>query len=265
MNNQEISNNIINLPSKKSNDVGCCIHCGKGYKSKTMLEKHLILCEITHKTKNKQIDVFENDVPSQKMMYKMILELGQKLNRMEEKMDKVNKWVVKKKKKINVLEWLNNTVKPEYTFERVIDNVIIANSDIEYLFNNNIYDTLNEVFSRTIYFDTIPIFASIQKSNLLYIFDTIDGQLIWTEMTRDKLIRFLNQVQMKLSKALFEWKKQHKAELNSSDTYATMFDKSVSKLMGADFKQDNTLSRIRNMIYNKMKIDVKTMVEYEFE
>lgn len=265
MNHQEISNTIINLPSKKTNDVGCCVHCGKGYKKRSMLEKHVILCEITHKTKNKQIEVFEDDVPSQKMMYKMILEMGQKLNRIEEKMNEVNKWVVKKKKKINVLEWLNNTIKPEYTFERLIDKVIIANSDIEYLFNNNIYDTLNEVFSRTIYYDTTPIFASIQKSNLLYIFDTVDNEIIWTEMSRDKLIRFLNQVQMKLSKTLFEWKKNHKAELNASDTYATMFDKAVSKLMGADFKQDNTLGRIRNMIYNKMKTDVKTMIEYEFE
>ena len=258
MNNHEISNSIINLPSKKSNDVGCCVHCGKGYKSRTMLEKHLILCEIKHKTKNNQIEVLEDDVPSQKMMYKMILELGQKLIRMEEKMDKC---VDKKKKKINVLEWLNNTVKPEYTFERLIDNVIIANSDIEYLFNNNMFDTLNVVFSRTIYFDTTPIFASIQKPNLLYIFDSNDGQLLWTEMSRDKLIRFLNQVQMKLSKALLEWKKNHRAELNASDTYAIMFDKALSKLMGIEFKQDNTFGRIRNMIYKKSTFSTFGKVE----
>ena len=259
-----MNNSIISLQSKRSNDVCCCVHCGKGYKTRTNMEKHLILCEIVHK-KPRDDDEFENNLPSQKMMYKMILELGQKYNRLEEKMNEVNKWVVKKKKKVDVTEWLNATVKPEYAFDNLIDKIIIGEADIEFMFNNNIYDTLNRVLyygDRDDESQIIPLFAFIQKPNILYAFGS-EG--VWSELPRDKLVRFLNLIQMKLSKVLFEWKKNHRAEINSNDSLATIFDKTTSKLMGAEFKKDNTLSRVKNMIYSRLKTDVKTMIEYEFE
>jgi hypothetical protein len=82
----------------------CCLHCGKGYKTRVNLEKHLILCELVHKSKKITINEEEElEIPSQKKIFQMLLELGQKYNKLEEKVDEINKWVVKKKKKINVI------------------------------------------------------------------------------------------------------------------------------------------------------------------
>jgi hypothetical protein len=50
----------------------------------------------------------------------MILEIGKKLNGLDEKVDELNKWVIKKKKKINVFEWLNNHITPETNFDSLI-------------------------------------------------------------------------------------------------------------------------------------------------
>ena len=36
--------NIFELPSKISKDI-CCAECGKGYKTKTNYQKHLMLCD----------------------------------------------------------------------------------------------------------------------------------------------------------------------------------------------------------------------------
>jgi hypothetical protein len=35
--------------------------------------------------------------------------------------------------------------------------------------------------------------------------------------------------------------------------------------MGNEFKQDSTFGKMRAVMYNKMKTDMKAMVEYEFE
>jgi hypothetical protein len=35
--------------------------------------------------------------------------------------------------------------------------------------------------------------------------------------------------------------------------------------MGIDFKQESALSRVRSNMYSKMKVDMKAMIEYEFE
>jgi hypothetical protein len=67
---------------------------------------------------------------------KMLLELGKKYNTLEEKVDEINKFVVKKKKKINVLDWLNANIQPSLTFEKLHEKIIIIDEDISYLLNN---------------------------------------------------------------------------------------------------------------------------------
>ena len=87
--------NLIKQPAQ------CCIYCGKSYKRKTNLSKHVELCELINNSKKCVIaDDEEDDIPSQKKMYRILLELGQKYSRLEEKVDELNKWVIKKKKKM---------------------------------------------------------------------------------------------------------------------------------------------------------------------
>jgi tRNA(Ser,Leu) C12 N-acetylase TAN1 len=78
----------------------------------------------------------DNDIPSQKKIYQILLELGSKFNKLEEKVDELNKWVVKKKKKINVIEWLNTNVIPEIKFDNLIEKIVINQDDVKYLFEN---------------------------------------------------------------------------------------------------------------------------------
>jgi len=282
--------NIFDLPTKISKDI-CCAQCGKGYKTKTNYEKHLILCGIISKGNQRSNDEeMLDNLPSQKMMYKMILELGQKYNRLEEKMNEVNKWVVKKKKKIDVIEWLNTTIKPEYIFDELIDKTYVTDANIEFMFNNTVYDTYNSILENPLLenpllenplfkkveqkfgstfdkgcVDVQPIFAFIQKPGLLYAFVSNEGGGVWAELPRDKLIRFLKLIHLKITRALFDWKKNHLDNIYSSDSIATMFDKTTNKLMAIDFKQEHTLSRFKNIMYSRLKTDVKTMIEYEFE
>ena len=81
---------------------------------------------------------------------------------------------------------------------------------------------------------------------------------------KEKLIRFLCTVHMKISKAFYEWKKKNK-DMLSEDRMATLCDKATVKLMSQEFKLDSTLSKIRSIMYGKMKTDMKALVEYEFE
>ena len=46
---------------------------------------------------------------------------------------------------------------------------------------------------------------------------------------------------------------------------AEIYTKAKIKVMGIDFKHDQTLSKVKFSIYNKMKKDMKALIEYEFE
>lgn len=265
-------NKITNIPNKIKQSAQCCLHCGKGYKTRINLEKHLVLCELLHKSKRTSAnDDEEQEMPSQKKMFQMLLELGQKYSKLEEKMDEINKWVVKKKKKVNVLDWLNVNMVPDLIFENLTDKISIIESDIDFLLQNSFLDTINEIFDRTIYNTSEtekPIFAFAQKTNTFYIYETNsndNSELSWLELPKDKLIRFLNKMQMKISKNFYEWRKKNAEKIRDNDSLSILCDNAVLKIMSIEFKQDSTLSKMKSMMYNRMKTDMKALIEYEFE
>ena len=264
-------NLLPNNPNRIQQPRKCCVNCGKTYKTQTNLQKHLLLCEMLYKRSKVPREQEDIEIPSQRIIYQLLLEIGQKYNRLEEKVNEINKYVVKKKKKIDVIEWLNANARPQIFFENISEKILITDEHIKFLLYNSFNDTLNEIFTTTIYIsqeelnkDEIenPIFAFIQNSNILYIFDKNDG---WIKLTNNKLEKFLQIIQMKISKTFYEWKKTHQKEIKEDETLSSICNNATGKLMAPDLKSESILGKIRNMMYNKMKTDIKAILEYEFE
>ena len=286
-NTKNIMNSTINKIKQSSL---CCVYCGKSYKTKSYLDKHIIICEIWHKSKNKTNSNNSNNynniynqnndaddefvVPSQKKMYQIILELAFKCNTLENKVNELNKFMSKKIKKIDILEFLNNDLqKPSFIFDNMTDLIKVNQSDIEFLFNNSFLETVNHILSKNIYknedittnTDPIPITCFIQKPNNIYIYDKTNTQTqennhSWQIISREKLIRFLNIIQFKISKAFSEWRKTNVQILVENDSASILYDKTFSKLMAPEFKKDVTYNKYYNNIYNKMKKDVNMYI-----
>ena len=143
------------------------------------------------------------------------------------------------------------------------DLIKVNQSDIEYLFNNSFLETVNHILSKNIYknedittnTDPLPITCFIQKPNNIYIYDKT-----WQIISREKLIRFLNIIQFKISKAFSEWRKTNVQILVENDSASILYDKTFSKLMAPEFKKDVTYNKYYNNIYNKMKKDVNMYI-----
>ena len=199
-------------------------------------------------------------------MFQILLELGNKFNRLEEKVDELNKWVVKKKKKINVIDWLNTNMTPEIKFDNLIEKIIITDDDIKYLFEHSFADTLNHIFSRNIYNlseSEYPIFAFIQKPGIFYIYE--NEEVKWIELIKDNLIKFLNKVHMKLFRMFRQHKSDNSDKIQDDESFSLLCDKTCKKIMDVDFRQESILGKIRTNMYSRMNTDMKGLVEYEFE
>ena len=304
-------NNII--PTVIKQPTRCCTNCGKGYKQKGALDKHLLLCELITRTKTKtktnkllikEKEDAEEIIPNNKQMYHMILELTTKYNNLTKKMEEVSKYAIKEKKKINIVEWLNNNNSSvTNTFKEFSNNITFTldttkSSLIDLILNNSFNDILNEIFNHymTITNDNanIPILAFIQKTNTLFVFNTntntnsnIDNttntqpttitQTItqttkspqccccWTELSKDTLITFLISIQMKISKLLYEWKQKNKEELSSNEELSELCNKALIKIMTPEFKTDKYYTKAKTLMYNTLKKDIKMFIDYEFE
>jgi len=254
-----------NQPNRIQQLSQCCIYCGKSYKIRKTLDRHMILCEVTYKSKNRRF-VVENDdeceeLPSQKILYKMVVDLTLKCNRLEEKLEEVNKWIIKKKKSINVLQWLKGNINPDYEFHNMIDHIHLTNGDIEYLLKNTFYDTMNEIFTKSIYNDKIPIVSFGQKANTFYIYRDSE----WEKLHNEDLTKFMNYTFSKIYKHMLQWYQTNKEQINSNENSSILYNKTISKLMSLDFKDEHVLSKVKSAIHSKIKKDMKSLVEYEIE
>ena len=255
-----------NIPNMIKQPAQCCVYCGKSYKKKSNLEKHTNLCELLNKSKKSLVIEDEEEIPSHRKIYQILLELCNKYNRLEEKVDELNKWVVKKKKKINVIDWLNTNITPEIKFENLIEKIKIIDDDIKYLFENNFIDTLNHIFSRNIYNlseSEYPIFAFVQKTNIFYIYENEESG--WLELSKENLIKFLNKVHMKLFRVFRQHKIDNADKIQEEESFSLLCDKTSLKMMNVDFRQESILGKIRTNMYTRMKTDMKALLEYEFE
>jgi hypothetical protein len=64
---------------------------------------------------------------------------------------------------------------------------------------------------------------------------------------------------------LTKWKSDNHHKFDDNDKISILFNKAVIKLMNISFTQDNNLSRIKNNLYNYLKTDLKSVVEFDFE
>jgi len=255
-----------------------CIHCGKIYKTRINLDKHLVLCETlirAKKNKYKTNKEEELHVPSQKQMYKIILDLSLKCNHLEEKLEQMQKWVVKQKKKINILDWLREHIQqPNQPWSQFINSIEILKEDVEIILHNPFINILNQIFERLFQIQTQlvgqtenPIRAFTEKPNTFYIFKDQDQDQDqgWIECSKKDLIDFLNTIHFKIVKSFLELKKENQDKINESDSMSEIFNKANIKIMDISFKNEQSFNKARSLLYNVLKIDLKSVIEYEFE
>jgi hypothetical protein len=251
--------NLIKQPGQ------CCVNCGKSYKKRENLTKHVVICDLLKISKKKSFNEDEEfDIPSSRIMYQMLIDLGCKYNRLEEQMTEMSKWVSKKKKKINVVEWLNVNVIPNMVFEKfIVENWLSINdTDIEIILGNSFYDTINNILSKTLFIlDGIPIFAFAQKVNTFYIFQDVNTK--WVEISRDNMVNWFNKIHMKFVEKFYSWMKV-KSSLDSGDKFEMSSNKAIIKLMSVDFRVESAITKMKSVLFNGLKKEISTF-EFTFE
>lgn len=250
----------------------CCVVCNKQYTRKSSLDKHRILCDFKLKSKREhQIEIEElGDIPNHHQLVKIVQELTLKMLKMEEKMEEMQKWVDKKKRKLNVIIWLNTNVNPTIGFlEWVRTYLHVKAEHFEDLMENTIFHTIQQIFEDNLCEKSdfvYPISCFSQKVSVFYICDKKeDGSVEWRQLVLTDMLLILKTIQNGMIKELTKWKANNKDKFDDNDKISILFNKAVIKLMNISFSQDNNLSRIKNNLYNYLKTDLKSVVEFDFE
>ena len=262
-----LNTNLLLTADKPAKHNYSCYCCGKTYKKRETLDKHIVLCEIIDKSKKKKATSLETEeiIPSQKQMYNILVELTLKYNKLEEKMEEAQIWIDKAKKKMNIVEWLNKNVKPSITFGDLCENkIIVTEENIEFLFKHTFIDTFFEVLIKNIELlkindENSPIQSFIQKANKIYVYDTTETDILFEELSREKLVKFGKQIHFKIVKELIEWKNKRGISVDECEKTSQIYNNALMKLMTIDFKQETVIGKIRTNLYSNFKIDMRSI------
>ena len=269
-----------------------CGLCNKSYTRKTSYDRHVILCEILHQSKREKKCKGQelSDIPSHTQLFLIVQELALKNQILETKMIEMQKWVETKKKKLNVLLWLNTNITPSITYTEWVNGLKVTQDDFQYLIEQNITDTLAGIIRKNLSYSVAsaeeynqdgkshPLFCFVQKSNVFYMYDDIgkeqgkeqeqkqEQEKEWKPLTTEIFIKLLNKIHFKIVRELCIWRDKNREAIREIDSVGSLFCKTNTKLMGVNFAPESLLvSKVRTSIYNYAKTDLKNMIEYEFE
>jgi len=261
-----------------------CVACGKKYTRKSSYEKHNVLCDYLLKSKREKKITNEetDDIPDYNQLVNIVQQLTIKYSQKELQLANMQKWVEKKKKKINVIQWLNNnTANLNLTdtylqpFEEWIKDLHVEETHFDLLIENSITITVQCIMEENIIKsnqlnqtnqsnNNIPIQCFAQKTNMFYIYDETNQ---WRQMLFEDYSKLLKQLQNKLLNALFKWKEKNKDEINNNDSVSILYNRAIIKLMNMNIGvlHDPVSNKIKANLYNYLKLDLKNLIEYDFE
>jgi len=247
-----------------------CNYCGKNYKTRIYLNKHKILCETLVRAKKKNTTPEFTDlepIPSQTQMYKIILDLSLKCNRLEEKVNEMQIWMDKKKKKINIIDWLRNyKIIPDQSFLYFQDSIQILPEEIELILHHSYLHIfqiiMNRIFPLKDNSFIYPIFHHLDKPNSIFIYNDIYfennnnhyNNRKWVEASKEQMLKFFKNIHFIFGKAFIQWKKANEDNIKDSDLQSDLYNKANIKIMGIQWKEDLTYNKCRSSLINAIKI-----------
>ena len=285
------------IPNLTYNTQYKCIHCAKAYTRKSSLQKHSILCEILHQSsrEKKCIEEESSDTPSTAQLYKILLEFAAKYENVEKRLNDMQRWTEKIKKKLDVKLWLNSNVCPDITYSEWLNKIVVTDDNITTLIEENFITCICNILQKYLipysYNDSSasvdgngngaicqlnPIYCFDQKINTFYVYDIEKGTgkgvevepgvKSWCHFTTERFVLLLQKIHIKIVGKLREWYKINKHIISSDDRMGLLYSTTASKLMNVNFSQDSAiLTKMKLSIYNYLKIDLKRLIEYDFE
>lgn len=206
------------------------------------------------------------DIPTQSQLIKIVQELTIKMVKMEEKINEMQKWVVNKKRKLNVIKWLNQHVCPDLNFTEWVNSINVSSEHYDYLRQNTIFETIEKILEDNLKkIDTIyPIKYFIQKASSSYIYKQNEaGEFLWFPMEITDIKLILQKIQNSLIHALNKWKNNNNADIN--DNTSINVQTTILKIMNIPIKSDNNMNRVKQILYNILKTDIQFITEQDVE
>lgn len=238
-----------------------CNVCKKIYKRIRFFQEHRAVCEA------KQAAIADNssylqDVPSNLDMWLALKHYIKRCEALENKISKLEMWTARQKRKIKIIDWLNDNFSSQIPFNKLVSSIKLTQDDLELIIKFNFIDGMARILSRKICGyeeNTRPIKAFSQYKNKLFVWS---GEF-WKVLSDEDMYKMINSVHNKLNPQLLIYQKLNSATVNDHNNNSHWYE-IIRKVQGMSESSDITMKKIRSKLHNTLKYNLKKIVEYEF-
>jgi hypothetical protein len=267
-----------------------CTYCKKIYIRKTSYNNHLIKCKLCRFSSNCGKTESESETASEFVksdsesvvtmdslkkdltihnLFAMVIMLYNKYEKLESEYNELKKYVNVTKNKINILDYLNENFKHDFmnmdaggtNITKFIDELVIGEDQLQKIFK---YDYVDGIFNIICDYinvkgSLVPIKCFNTKENVLYIFD---GEL-WLIMDDNYLRKFIKSFDKKILTKFVEWKKIAEKTIDP-EIFGEIYIQNMKKVIGGNFEKKNPAIMIKSRLYKHLKVDLQSIVRYDF-
>jgi hypothetical protein len=242
-----------------------CGYCNKQYKRKMNYDKHMLLCNIIRKTPSEKLNEREqDDLPTIRELYTVIQSLLEKQEKFEKQIEKMSSWINNNRKKINVLDWLNTNHTDCIDYNEWLSGLVMKEDDMELVFNYGFIEGMIYIIIRICLNENecgngLPIKAFEQKDGTLFIYINEN----WEIMSSSLFELLFNTITKGLTKQLKLWQDKNKHRLYQNG-FTEIYIENVKKITGGDLSRDQQYHKVKQYLYNHLKVNIKQIVQHEF-
>ena len=233
-----------------------CPHCARQYKRKTFYDKHVTLCKIlSTKSEDDTTDISIKD------LYHLVSNMALKQEKLERELSHLRKWIDTKKKKLSIIDWLNENTKASISYTQWRDTIQIKSSHMEDIFSNDYIVGMSNIITSHLPIDreeTLCLKAFDQKENGLFIYNNEE----WALLSNETFENLLMKIDKLVMTEFVLW--QDVMKKKCPHNYFEMFTDNVKKVMGGNFTRDQIMCRVKRNIYKHLKINLRNIVQFEF-
>lgn len=245
-----------------------CVECGKEYRRESEFKKHKILCKSINENdieNNKELTYTEWNHPEE--LRDLLKEIIKMINILKRDVDGLKKNLQIKKKKINILDWLQENKKCNISYNDLFNGIQITREHLKLVFRTDIVETIREILEDLIKkerennSDRIPIISFDIKENEIFVFT---DEKKWKQLGMEEFNNLVKPIFKQIIQEFKNWQDENEEKL-CLDDFSNLYLEYVKKVMGGNLSIDKQLKKVQKNLYNFIKINLQNTYLYEFK
>lgn len=226
----------------------------------------MALCELMSKTtRERKLENEERaDTPTVRALYEIILELNHKMIKMDHKMQEMSKWVDSKKRKINMVDWLQEKHTEGITmdWDQFTKSFRVQREQLDHLFQTDYTSSIVTILADKLSQESTlnnPLKAFDHQINTFFAY--VNKQ--WCILPDKLLQNLINIIGKQLLDEFVLWQTENASRMDQDD-FALKYSANVKKIMGGNLSREQIYTKIKIELYKCLKVHVKSIMEYQF-